>query len=408
MAVVIKQEECVGCGACASTCPFGAIDVNDGKALITDSCTMCGACIKSCPVGAIFREEAEAAAKAAQTSQADQYNGVWVYLEQFEGELLGVGLELLNPARKMADELKQELAAVIIGNNVEALAAQAFAYGADKAYVVDGPEYAHYTTDAYALAFVHLIKKYKPNALLLGATSDGRDLGPRVAGRMGTGLCADCTNLGIDKETHLVAWTRPAFGGNIMATIFCPDRRPQMGTVRPKVFKLPEADFSRSGTVIRENPPVTPDAIRTRFVDFLRVCGPAGCNIEDADIIVAAGRGIGKQENMKLVKDLADALGGVVGASRPIVEAEWMPASAQVGQTGKTVSSRLYIACGISGAIQHIAGMSSSDIIVAINKDPNAPIFRIADIGIIGDVTVILPALTQEIRARRDKTAVGM
>ena len=270
MAVIIKQEECVGCGVCASTCPFGAIDVNDGKACIGDSCTMCGACIKSCPVGAIFREE-EGTAEAAQPSQANQYSGVWVYLEQFEGELLGVGPELLNPARKMADELQQELAAVIVGHNVEGLAAQAFAYGADKVYIVDGPEYAHYTTDAYALAFVHLIKKYKPNALLLGATSDGRDLGPRIAGRMGTGLCADCTNLGIDEETRLVAWTRPAFGGNIMATIFCPDRRPQMGTVRPRVFKLPEADFSRRGTVVRENPPLTPETIRTRVVDFLQV-----------------------------------------------------------------------------------------------------------------------------------------
>lgn len=408
MAVLVKQEECVGCGACASICPFGAIELQDGKALTTDSCTMCGACIKSCPVGAIFREETESAVDAKPTNDISQCKGIWVYLEQFEGELLGVGLELLNPARKMADELGQELAAVIIGDGVQSLAAKTFAYGADKVYMVDGPEYAHYTTDAYTLAVVHLIKKYQPNAVLLGATGDGRDLGPRVAGRMGTGLCADCTNLAVDKETHLVAWTRPAFGGNIMATIFCPGRRPQMGTVRPKVFKLPEPDSTRSGVVVRENPPITAELIRTRFVDLLSACGPEGCKIEDADIIVAAGRGIGKQENMKLVQDLADALGGVVGASRPIVEAEWLPAAVQVGQTGKTVSARLYIACGISGAIQHTAGMASSDMIVAINKDPEAPIFRIADIGIVGDLTVLLPALAREIRDRRSKAAVGL
>jgi electron transfer flavoprotein alpha subunit len=264
-------------------------------------------------------------------------------------------------------------------------------------YLVEGDEYKHYNTDAYTIAFTDLINTYKPSVILLGATNDGRDLGPRVACRVGTGLTADCTGLGIDEQTGLVAWTRPAFGGNIMATILCPDHRPQMGTVRPKVFKKPEPDYGKSGELIRMASKVKPEDIRTKLIEVIKVC-TAACNLEEAEIIVSGGRGMCKPENFTLIEELAGVLGGAVGASRAAVDAGWKPAMHQVGQTGKTVAPKIYFACGISGAIQHLAGMSSSDIIIAINKDADAPIFKMADYGIVGDVMEVLPVLTEEIR----------
>lgn len=394
MAVIIKKEDCTACGACVDVCPFGVIVMESYGAAIGDGCTACGACLDNvCPVDAIYREQEE---KAAAMDKS-QYKGVWAFVEHYEGQARSVGFELLGQGRKLADALGEELAAVIVGHQVEKLAADAIAGGADKVYLVDGPEYKHYTTDAYTIAFVDLIQTYKPSALLMGATNDGRDLAPRIAGRVGTGLCADCTDLGIDEKTNVVAWTRPAFGGNIMATIFCPEHRPQMGTVRPKVFKRPEPDLSRTGEIIRVASKVQGADIRTRFVELLQVCGPS-CNLEEAEIIVSGGRGMGKPENFCLIEELAGALGGAVGASRAAVDAGWKPALHQVGQTGKTVGPKIYFACGISGAIQHLAGMSSSDIIIAINKDPDAPIFKVADFGIVGDVLEVLPILTEEFR----------
>jgi electron transfer flavoprotein alpha subunit len=366
---------------------------SDDKAYITEACTACGACIDTCPVGAIARQEE---AKVVAMDKND-YKGVWVYIEQVNGEARGVGHELLGEGRKLADSMKQELAAVLIGDNVENLAKEAFASGADKVYLIEGPEYKHYSTDAYTIAVVDLIQTYRPSVILLGATNDGRDLGPRVAARIGTGLTADCTGLDIDAETGLVAWTRPAFGGNIMATILCPDHRPQMGTVRPKVFKRPVQDPSRTGEIVRVTSKVKPEDIRTKLVDLIRVC-TASCNLEEAEIIISGGRGMCKQENFTLIEELADILGGAVGASRAVVDAGWKPAIHQVGQTGKTVGPKIYFAFGISGAIQHIAGMSSSDIIVAINKDPDAPIFKMADYGIVGDAMEILPVMIEEFK----------
>ncbi|SDF53512.1 FAD-binding protein [Sporomusa acidovorans] len=396
MSVTIQQEKCIGCGTCTTACPFGAIEANEGKAAINAvNCTACGACVRSCPEEAIVQKDANNVQR--EKVDAGMYKGVWVYLEQFEGNLRRVGLELLAPGRNLADELGEELAAVIIGHNVESLASKAIASGADRVYLVDDKEYATYNNDNYTLALTQMINEHKPNVLLLGATNDGRELGPRIASKMGTGLCADCTNLGIDPETKLVAWTRPAFGGNIMATIFCPDQRPQMGTVRGKVFKPAEPDETRTGEIVRACPEVSRTAIRTKLIEILKI-GDNACNIEEAEIIVGCGRGIGKRENLKLAEELAQALGGVVGASRPIVDSEWISSLQQVGQTGKTVSPKIYIACGISGAIQHLAGMSSADIIIAINKDPDAPIFKIADYGIVGDVLEFLPILTDEVR----------
>ncbi len=392
MAVKITQE-CIECGACVSVCPFEAIEMKEGNAFITEACTACGACIDSCPSGAIVREEG---VKQALIDK-DVYKDVWVYVETNDGKPRNVGLELLGEGRKLAEAMGQQLCAVIIGDGAEAVVKEAVAAGADKVYLIEGPEFKHYTTDAYTITIVDLIETYRPSVILLGATNDGRDLGPRIACRVGTGLTADCTGLGIDEDTGLVAWTRPAFGGNIMATILCPEHRPQMGTVRPKVFKKPEPDESRSGVIIRVASKVKPKDIRTRLVDVIKG-SIAACNLEEAEIIVSGGRGLCKPENFALVEELADVLGGAVGASRAAVDAGWKPPFHQVGQTGKTVGPKIYFACGISGAVQHLAGMSSSDIIIAVNKDPGAPIFKTADYGIIGDVMEVLPLLTEEFR----------
>jgi len=391
---VLVTKECIGCGACEPVCPFGAIEMKDGKADITVACTQCGACIEVCPVGAIIREEE---AKVELAIDKSAYKDVWVYIEVVEGKPKNVGLELLGEGRKLADAMGVKLAGVLIGDKVEGLSKDVFAAGADAVYLVEAPELAHYSTDGYTATFTDLIKTYKPSVILLGATNDGRDLGPRVACRVGTGLTADCTGLGIDEATGLVAWTRPAFGGNIMATILCPEHRPQMGTVRPSVFKRPEPDYSKKGEIIRVASKVKAADIRTKLVEIVRVCTVA-CNLEEAEIIVSGGRGLGKPENFCYIEDLATVLGGAVGASRAAVDAGWKPHMHQVGQTGKTVGPKIYFACGISGAIQHLAGMSSSDIIIAVNKDPDAPIFKMADYGIVGDLTEVLPILTEEFK----------
>lgn len=397
MAIKVIQDECIGCSACVTACPFGAITMQgDGKAFITEACTVCGACVETCPVSAIVREDE---AKTVAMNKAE-YKGVWVFIEQVSGNIRGVSHELLGEGRKLADAMGQELAGVLIGNQVETLSKEIFASGADKVYLVEGAEYSHYSTDGFTAALTDLIQTCKPNVILIGATNDGRDLGPRVACRIGTGLTADCTNLDIDAETGLVAWTRPAFGGNIMATILCPDHRPQMGTVRPKVFKRPVPDFARTGEIIRAASKVKAADIRTAFIELLQVC-TTSCNLEEAEIIVSGGRGMCKAENFKLIEDLAEVLGGTVGASRAAVDAGWKPALHQVGQTGKTVGPKIYIACGISGAIQHLAGMSSSDTVIAINKDADAPIFKVADYGIVGDVLEVLPVMIEEFKKLR-------
>ena len=398
MAVLINKEECIGCGACEPSCPFGAIIIEDGKAVITEACTQCGACIDVCPVSAISREETV----QAVAMDKSQYKDVWVYIEVSGDKARNVGLELIGAGRRLADELGQKLAGVIIGSGVEGIAKEVFAAGADQVYLAEGPELAQYSTDGYSAVFVDMIKTYKPSVILLGATNDGRDLGPRVACRVGTGLTADCTDLSIEQETGLVVWTRPAFGGNIMANILCPEHRPQMGTVRPSVFKRPVPDYSKTGEIIRVKSAAKAEDIRTKLLEVIAM-STGTCNLEEAEIIVSGGRGMGKPENFALVEELAKVLGASVGASRAAVDAGWKPHMHQVGQTGKTVGPKIYIACGISGAIQHLAGMSSSDIIIAINKDPDAPIFHMADYGVVGDVAEVLPLLTEEFRKVKGK-----
>jgi len=326
---------------------------------------------------------------------------LWVFVETNEdGTAKNVGLELLTPGKMMAKKQGGLLTAVVIGGQVDQAIEAASAYGADQVLVVEGSEYAHYSTDAYANAVCELVAKYGPTSMLIGATNNGRDLGPRVACRLKTGLTADCTALDIDEESGNVAWTRPAFGGNLMATIMCPNTRPQIGTVRPGVFKKSEATDAKA-VVIREDIHMDEKDIRTKVLEIIHEMAAEEVNLEDAEIIVSGGRGVGGPDGFAPIKALAEVLGATVGASRAAVDAGWIPHAHQVGQTGKTVAPKLYIACGISGAIQHLAGMSGSDTIVAINKDPEAPIFDVADYGVVGDLFEVLPVLAEEIKKAR-------
>ena len=326
---------------------------------------------------------------------------LWVFVETNEdGTAKNVGIELLTPGKMMAGKQGGALVAVVIGSGVDEAVKAASEHGADKVIVVDGPEYKHYTTDAYAIALCTLVEKYGPTSMLIGATNNGRDLGPRVSCRLHTGLTADCTALDIDEETGNVAWTRPAFGGNLMATIICPNHRPQIGTVRPGVFKKSDAVEGKA-EIVKEDLHVAESDIRTQVLEIIKDLGGENVDLEGAEIIVSGGRGVGGPEGFEPIKALADALGATVGASRAAVDAGWIAHAHQVGQTGKTVGPKLYIACGISGAIQHLAGMSGSDVIVAVNKDPDAPIFDVADYGVVGNLFEVLPVLVDEIKKVR-------
>ena len=330
-----------------------------------------------------------------------EYKGVYVIAEEFEGKLRNVTLELLGQGKQLAEGIGDEVGAVLIGHNVKPLAQELIAHGAHKVYVYDDPKFEHYNTTAFTRALVHFFNEVKPNVYLVGATNIGRDLGPRVANALQTGLTADCTNLFVDDDGKTIVWTRPALGGNIMAEIVCRNNRPQMGTVRPNVFKKPEADPNATGEVIDMHVDLTEADFLTKFVELIKV-GGNGVKIEEADIIVAGGRGMnGSEAFTGMLKELADVLGGAVGASRAAVDAGWIDALHQVGQTGKTVGPKIYIAAGISGAIQHLAGMSGSDCVIAINKDEDAPIFKVADYGIVGDAFEIVPKLTAAIKAAK-------
>lgn len=326
---------------------------------------------------------------------------LWVLIETDpDGSAKNVGLELLTPGRELAGKQGGALVAVVIGSKTDAAVKAASEHGADRVIVVDGAEYAHYSTDAYTAALYALVEKYGPTSMLIGATNNGRDLGPRLSCRLKTGLTADCTALDIDADSGNVAWTRPAFGGNLMAVIMCPDHRPQMGTVRPGVFKKP-AETEKKAEIIREDFHFPVADIRTRTLEIIREAAGEIVDLEGADIIVSGGRGVGSPEGFKVLQELCDALGATLGCSRAAVDAGWISHSHQVGQTGKTVGPKVYIACGISGAIQHLAGMSGSDYIVAINKDADAPIFGVADYGIVGNLFDVVPALTAEIEKHK-------
>lgn len=371
------------------------------KALIGEGCTYCSACVSACPFGAI---EMKIDKKAAVN--LDDYRGVMVFAEKEDNgdkeppTLSSVAQELLTKGRELADKLDTKLSAVLLGEQIDDLAQECIAYGADTVYKADSPVVRHYRNDSYAKLLSESIVKYKPEIVLIGATSVGRALAARVAVRVHTGLTADCTSLDVDVEKRELQQTRPAFGGNIMATILCPSHRPQMATVRPKVMKKGKPDTSRKGEIVDLDINITEEDVRTKIKEIVKITSE-NVNLAEAEIIVSGGRGLHKPENFSLIRELADLIGGAVGASRATVDAGWIEHYHQVGQTGKTVSPKLYIACGISGAIQHLAGMQTSDIIVAINTDPDAPIFKVATYGIVGDLFEVVPAMIKEIKKAR-------
>lgn len=391
MAVKVIELKCIGCGKCVRVCPFEAIDMIDKKAKINDKCTACGQCVEACPVDAIEKEEKKFRAGGVDVNL---YRGVWVFAEQRDGKLLNVAIELVGEGRKIADALQVPLTAVLLGHNIDGLAEKLVKYGADTVLYADHELLNVYTTDGYTRVIYELISSRKPEIMLIGATNVGRDLGPRISARAHTGLTADCTKLDVDLENRRLMQTRPAFGGNLMATIVCPDHRPQMSTVRPGVMEKAKYDEKRTGEIIKFTPDLKDHDIRARVLEIVKGV-KAEVELSDAKIIVSGGRGLGNPEGFKLIEELAKKLGGVVGASRATVDAGWIEHSHQVGQTGKTVRPSLYVACGISGAIQHLAGMQESKVIVAINKDPDAPILKVADYGIVGDVYEILPQLIE-------------
>ena len=376
---------------CVKACPFGAIHMANKKAVIDMAkCTLCGACVPVCKFNAI-----ELKKETIGTKDLSAYKDVWVFCEQKKGVIQTISFELLGEGKKLAKKLGVQLCAVILGHDIESKVEELSGRGADKIYIVDAPELKAYLDDPYTNVLVRLVEEYKPEVILSGATTIGRSLVSRVAVKIDAGLTADCTGLDIDEKERLLLQTRPAFGGNIMATIITPNHRPQMATVRHKVMKEADIHKSHKAEVIRKKYSSDLLKSRTTLLDIVEEIEET-INLAEADIIVSGGRGLGGPENFSIIKELAKVLGGAVGASRSAVDAGWMPYSHQVGQTGKTVCPKLYIACGISGQIQHLIGMQSSKVIVAINKDPDAPIFRVATYGIVANLFEVVPALTKE------------
>ena len=395
MSINIIINKCTGCRLCINACPFDAISMVDKKAVVDLSkCTLCGACKEVCKFEAIVIEKTEIVCK---TPNIQDYKGVWVFIEQKKGKIQSVAYELLGKARDLAEKLKCQVSAIFIGDKLDNQIDSLFWQGADNVYLVQSPALANFQDEPYTKIIESLIQKYKPEIILCGATAIGRSLISRVAVKINAGLTADCTGLDIDSEKNILLQTRPAFGGNIMATIISPNHRPQMSTVRHKVMQPLEPDKRRKGKIIKEEFDQAVYASRTKLVDIVEEVETL-INIAEADIIVSGGRGMGNPENFKLLSELAQVLGAAVGASRAAVDAGWMPYSHQVGQTGRTVAPKIYFACGISGQIQHLVGMQSSKIIVAINKDPDAPIFKIATYGIVGDLFELVPALAKKFK----------
>lgn len=386
-------DECTACGACVDSCPYGAIEIVDDKVIIKSTCTACGACVDECPTESLVIEGAE-----KKLEDLSAYQDVWVFAEQREGKLSKVAIQLLGCANGLAKDLGQKVCAVLVGHNVAKLADELIARGAETVYLCEDKHLERYTTGGYTKVIVDLIREKRPNIVLYGATHIGRDLAPRIARRLEVGLTADCTELTIDTENKFLLMTRPAFGGNVMATIISPTTRPQMSTVRPGIMKELDADKGRKGKVEKVEVKVADGDLMTKILKVVKEAKKVA-NLEDAHIIVSGGRGVGSAEGFKVIRELAEVLGGEVGGSRVAVEKGFISQDHQVGQTGKTVRPDLYIACGISGSIQHRAGMQNSKCIVAVNKNPDAYIFKIANYGIVGDLHEVVPALTEALKA---------
>lgn len=393
----IDKNLCIGCGICEEQCPFGAIEMVDGLAVAGDACNLCGACIEVCEVEALSIEDSEG--RPIQ-DDLNSWSGIWVFCEFTQGELAPVATELLGIGRKLADAKSVQLSAILLGHQTGDSANKLIGHGADRVYRVDEPALEVFTDDIYEKIFSDLVSTHKPEIVLAGATAIGRSFIPGVATTVDAGLTADCTKLEIREEDGILLQTRPAFGGNIMATIICPDTRPQMATVRPKVMKELDFDPQRTGETVDIKP--HPDQLSSRIEVIESVSEQQSkINIQESDILVSGGRGLENEKGFELLGKLAEALGAKVSASRAVVDAGWIPYPHQVGQTGKTVAPKLYIACGISGAIQHVAGMQSSETIVAINRDPDAPIFNVADFGVVGDLYEVIPKLIDKLEERR-------
>jgi electron transfer flavoprotein alpha subunit len=395
MKAIVDKEKCTACGDCVEICPVEAIEVVDEIAQVNDDCTLCGLCVDACADEAIDMPEVIGPA----TDDIESYKGVWVVAEHHSGEVHSVSFELLGVGRNLADKLGVELAAVIIGDQLQDAAEQLIGYGADRVYLVENPALALFNDESHANVLTELIKQKRPEILLAGATAMGRSFIPRVAVAVGTGLTADCTELDIG-EDGLLYQTRPAFGGNIMATILCPNRRPQMATVRPMVMRKPDFDSQRQGVVEAFAPSAKAIASRVQVLETVTQAQETA-RLTEAEVVVTGGRGLQKAENFRIIEEVALLMEGAVGATRSVVDEGWMPYSHQVGQTGKTVSPKLYLACGVSGAIQHVVGMQGSEIIVAVNKDPDAPIFDVVNYGVVADLFEFLPALVKKIREQR-------
>jgi electron transfer flavoprotein alpha subunit len=400
MSLVFYTEKCTACGLCVDACPFGVLSLEGGALVIGEGCTLCGACVEVCAEGALELPATEGPGPRPGVPP----DGVWVFAEQRHGHLAPVALELLGEARRLAATLGVGVAAVVLGDQVEHLAPALLAAGADKVYVAEDPNLADFVEGAYAAALTAIAQKYQPEIILAGATYAGRAFIPQVAAALKTGLTADCTAFAIDTEKRLLHQTRPAFGGNIMATIITPRTFPQMATARPGVFKRLAEPHVQDGQVIRVEVGTLLSSGGSRFVRTVEEIKER-LPLSEAEVIVAGGRGLKDAKHFRLLEELADLLGGAVGATRAAVDAGWISYAHQIGQTGKTVSPKLYFAVGISGAAQHMVGMQGSDFIVAINRDAEAPIFKVANIGLVGDLFEILPALIQEIKKDREQGA---
>jgi electron transfer flavoprotein alpha subunit len=392
MSIKVDLEKCIGCSLCVKACAQNAVTIADKKAVIDmEKCNLCAACIEACKRYQAITITKENTGRAADINQ---YKNIAVFIEQRGGEIAGVSFEMLGEGRKLADRLGERLLAVLLGHKMEEKAHSLVKYGADKVVYFDHEACAEFQDDIYGELVARFIRSEKPSIFLAGATAIGRSFIPKVAAKVYGGLTADCTKLEIDVEKRLLLGTRPAFGGNLMATIICPHHRPQMATVRHKVMRPAVFEENRTGEIVITQVDMSAITNRTKIINVVKEV-ESTVNITEADIIVSGGRGMQKPENFSILRDLAEVLGAAVGSSRAAVDAGWMPYSHQVGQTGKTVCPKLYIACGISGAVQHLAGMQSSDFIIAINKDPEAEIFNVANLGIVGDLFEIVPELTK-------------
>lgn len=391
MSILINEDLCNGCKRCEKTCPYGGVEVVDGKAHILERCTSCGACIEVCKEKAIVSD-----AQPRVIPDFSDRKGVWVFAEQRQGVLGKISLELLGKAQELGEILSQEVSALLIGENVKNLADELMEFGADRVYLAEGPDLEDYRTGAYSKVICELVEQYKPNILLMGATHIGRDLAPRVSRRVGVGLTADCTELTIDSDEKILLQTRPAFGGNVMATIANRYSRPQMATVRPGVMEA-RKNRKEKAVLVPHKTALTWEDIGTTVLEIVKE-KKRDVDLAGAKIIVAGGRGVGDEKGFQMLRELADLMDGEVAGTRVAVEEGWITSEEQVGQTGQSVRPELYIACGISGAIQHRAGMMNSRYIVAVNRDPRAAIFQVADWGIVGDLHEVVPEMIRQLK----------